>query len=238
MNRPYVDSTGHRQCFSRQSSVCAGVLSCQDRAELSYLHTQLDRISTSINLLEIGEDSLNVVFSNLLRMRQLVSPILGGFCDDVLKAEIKAELDTLRLQILEVSDTAAYDGTLLHRNAQVFHLFGEEQDSLLWVSQCLPDISTDILSNAEEVYQKIENAIENISSYRGNVYSLLMTLQQYNTTLYDRLEAVLKSNLYINSATAAKAVCYRTAAQLLQSECTCLAGRTSSICAIAGLYLS
>lgn len=214
-----------------------GNLTHQERAESSLLRENLGKIGAGTDLLQVAEDSLNAVIDNLIQMKQLVSHILSGFCDDGLKAEIKEEFDKLCSQNQKIAETAAYGDTLLYHNCQTFELYSEDQTSLLWTSEPLPTINTEILTAPDEVLQSIENVLGSISAYRSGLYSLMTALRQCSDALYSKAEVLLKSNTPVNTSSAAKTIAYRTAAQILQTDCTVPAGRSTSVSAIAGLYL-
>ena len=236
LNHEHSELSG-RNPGTLHSDGTEGILTHQGRAELSLLRENLRKNSAGVDMLQVAEDSLNAVIGNLIRMKQLVCHILGGFCDDDLKAEIKEEFDKLCNQNQQIAETAAYENIILHRDCQTFELYSEGQTSVIWVSEHLPTVSTEILTAPDDVHTSIENAIGRLSAYRSGLYSLMTTLRQYSDALYNKAESLLKSHTPAATTSAAKAIAYRTAAQILQADCTVPAGRSSSVVAIAGLYL-
>jgi flagellin-like hook-associated protein FlgL len=210
------------------------VLSGLDRGELSRVQEGIRDIMAGTAILQIAENSLLLVSANLSQMKLLAAKILSDRFDDDIKDLLASEFKELAEQTRRIADTTTCNDHQLHRNDQTIEIYAEGQTTMVWMTQSVPAVETDLLARPEEVYRSVQNAIDSVNAYRSGIRGLLAALKQHTEALYQTSETILKTNAAVSSISAAATAAYRVSAQLLHADHAATACHSSRINAIAG----
>ena len=210
------------------------VLTNLHRGELSQIRDGIRSIAAGTVILQIAENSLYLVSGNLTQMKLLAANILSDQYDDEGKDKIVSEFNEIAEQNKQIADTTTCNEYTLHCDDQTIELFAEGQLTIVWMTQRVPAVDTELLARPEEVYRSLQSAIDNVNAYRSGIRNLLTILRQHSESLYGKSETILKSETPVSSISIANTTAYRVAAQILQANHTAIAGHSSQIKAIAG----
>lgn len=210
------------------------VLSGLDRGELSRIQEGIRDITAGTAVLQIAENSLLLVSANLSQMKLLAAKILSDRFDDDIKNRFASEFKELAEQTQRIADTTTFDDQKLHRSGQTIEVYAEGLTTMVWMTQSVPAVETDLLARPEEVYHSVQNAIDSVNAYRTGIRGLLAALKQHTEALYQTSETILKTNAAVSSISAAATAAYRVSAQLLHADQAATACHSKQIYAIAG----
>jgi hypothetical protein len=211
------------------------VLTNVHRGELSQIRDGLRRIAAGTVILQIAENSLYVVSGNLAQMKLLLAEaVLSDRYDDEGKDKIVSEFSELAEQNKQIADSTTCNEYTLHCDDQMIELFAEGQLTIVWMTQRVPAVDTDLLARPEEVCQTLQNAIDNVNAYCSGIRSLLATLRRHAESLHSKSETILKSTAPVSRISTANTITYRVAAQILQANHSAIASHSNQIKIIAG----
>ena len=206
----------------------------RNRDELSRIQEELYEIATAAALLQIAENSLTLAIANLAQMKRLANDALNGISDGEQTDSLISAFNELVEQNQRIAEATTFREHALHRDEQTFVLYADGVDTVIWKTQRLPEIDTELAARPDAVLQSIENAVNAVLAYRNGVRCLLATLLELSDIQCRKSEGVFNTETVIPTPPAAKIIAYRTATELLTSENAALAAHSNGVSVIAG----
>lgn len=194
------------------------VLSSMDLGELARIRQSLRSLAEAAAVLQTAEDSLYPVSANLEQMKLLAIKILSDRFDDEVKTQIAAEFDELSRQCHKIAAAVTFDGQALYRDDRTFELYTDEQKSIVWTSQSLPRVKSGLLTQPEDVFQSLQQAIARVLAFRRDIQIIFAAIRNYSDTLYTQYDKLLVSEASPNTVTSDIPDVAATAALILLEE--------------------
>ncbi len=168
-------------------------------------------VMDGISMIQTAEGALNEVSDMLVRMKELVTQGVNGTYDDIDKANIQMEMDTLIEEINAIRDRTNFNGqSLLNANSDIMLHIGAGQDENLVVDGAAINLyqTTDLVNGLKltdvDAQERINKAIERTSAIRGHLGAYQNRLEHTTTNLGVNEENVVAALSRIQDADMAE----------------------------------
>ncbi len=147
-------------------------------------------VMDGISMIQTAEGALNEVSDMLVRMKELVTQGGSGTYDDVDKANIQMEIDTLVEEINSIKNKTNFNGQkILNSNGNIMLHIGADQDENLVVDGAAINLyqTTDQINGLKiedgDAQSRVEEAIKQTATIRGHLGAYQNRLEHTATNL-------------------------------------------------------
>lgn len=170
-------SSGYK--INRAGDDAAGLaISESMRSQINGLNQAVSNANDGIGLIQTAEGALTETHSMLQRLKTLSTQAANGTYTKTARDNIKAEVDALTQEIDRISTATEFNGVKpLSANNNMTFQIGATKTEVLKVSSKgmdsaalgIDNITVDNVTNATTAIDKINTAIDNVSTYRAQL---------------------------------------------------------------------
>lgn len=189
-------------------------ISNQFAGDLAGIRQGIRNVRDGVSMFQTAEGSLNVVSDNLIRMKELAVKAQSGTYSEDQIAMIQGEFAQLAAQNTQIGMTTKFNGIPLHSDAKTVTIQAGETTSLRFAMQDVPAIAGKLDSDPAQAAKEVEDAINRVSVYRGELGSGINRLAEQSKVLANQAENVLTAKSRISDTDMARTAAANTAAEI------------------------
>ncbi len=197
------------------------------RADIATARQGSENTQMGLSMLQTAEGSLSTASDLLVRVKQLATQSMSGTLSESQKGIIAKEVTQIIEQVNSISKSTEFNGIQLHQDKTIDVALGDGDK----VALTMADISMDDidLNEPTEAMRMINEAIERLSSQRGDLGALMNRLEAASDVLDVKAENLLAAESRISDADMAKSFTKLVAAAVGTKSAIAAQAHTSSV---------
>lgn len=202
-------SSGSRIASALDDPAGIGIVE-QLRADLAEMRQGTNNLSDGVSLLQTVEASASHIQSNLERMNELATQASTGTYSDEQKQIMQYEFKQLTHENERIAKDTQFNGIQVHTDGVITVEFGNGK-SIEINTQDIGSVDGDLVKNAASVSEKLQTAIDEMSSYRGALGATSSRLESATEAADMETENLTQAMSRISDLETASAVAAKTA---------------------------
>lgn len=179
------------------------------RAELAEMRQGTNNLSDGLSFVQTAEASAGHIQSNLERMNELAAQASTGTYSNEQKQLMQHEFDQLADTNDRIAKDTQFNGMQVHKDGFITIEFGNGK-SIEIKTQDIGSVEGDLIKESNSVSEKLQTAIQEMSSYRGALGATSSRLEDGNEAVATEVENLTQTVSRISDLDTASAVAAKT----------------------------
>jgi flagellin len=164
----------------------------------------------AISMMQTADGAAQKIGDNLIRMKELATQASGGTLSDSQKAIVQKEFDQLAAENNRIAETTTFNGKKLFTEGET--TVSLDGDTINIQTQAIPQATADLVNNASDAADTVDQAINQLNALRGSFGSMINQIESAGQTLDNKAENIMAAQSRITDVDMASKVATLTAA--------------------------
>lgn len=187
------------------------------RSDIAQLRQGMNNLSDGLSLVQTAEASAGQVQMNLNRIQELATQMSTGTPSTEQKQILQNEINQLSKDNDRILQETLFNGLAVHQEQMIEVQFGDAQ-SIVVTTRDLHAVEFDFMHDPFSAAEKLQQTIEEMSDYRGNLGSTANRLEQAGEAAAQQAENLLRTESQISDLNTAIAMAAKTAQDVLMQS--------------------
>lgn len=201
-------SSGSRLASAMSDPAGMGIVE-RLRADLAEMRQGTNNLSDGLSLVQTAEASAGQIQNNLERMNELAAQVSTGTYSNEQKQLMQHEFDQLADANNRIAKDTHFNGIQVHKDGNMTIEFGNG-NSIEIKTRDIGSIEGDLVRESESVSEKLQTAIQEMSSYRGALGATSSRLEDGSEVVATEIENLTQTVSRISDLDTASAVAAKT----------------------------
>lgn len=207
------------------------------RADIATARQGSNNVRDGISMVQTADGAAGSISDSLIRMKQLATQAATSTYSAQQKGIMQQEFDELAAEITRITETTSFNGINLYANGQTIDIALGDGETISIDTQDISVDAADLTTNPQAALTAVDNAIKQVSSYRGSLGSKVNRLESAAAVIDIKAENLLAAQSRVSDVDVAREAASLTSRQVLVEAATAAQAHSNTILKLVQILL-
>jgi len=207
------------------------------RADIATARQGSSNVRNGISMVQTADGAASSISDNLIRMKQLATQASTSTYSAQQKGIMQHQFNELAAEITRITETTSFNGTNLYADGQTVDIALGDGEKISIDTQNISIDAVDLTTNPQAALTTVDNAIKQVSSYRGSLGGKANRLESAAAVIDIKAENLLAAQSRISDVDVAGELTSLTSRQVLVKAATAAQAHSNTILKLAQILL-
>jgi len=207
------------------------------RADVATARQGSSNVRGGISMVQTADGAAGSISDSLIRMKQLATQAATSTYSAQQKGIMQQEFSELAAEITRITETTSFNGINLYADCQTIDIALGNGETISIDTQNISIDAADLTDNPQAALTAVDNAIKQVSNYRGSLGSKANRLESAAAVINIKAENLLAAESRVSDMDVAREVTSLASTQVQVQAATAAQAHANTIMKLVGMLL-
>lgn len=207
------------------------------RADIATARQGFNNVRDGISMLQTADGAAGAISNILVRMKQLAVQADNGTYSAQQKGIMQQEFSELAAEITRITETTSFNGINLYADGRTIDIALGDGETISIDTQNISIDAADLTTNPQAALTAVDNAIKQVSSYRGSLGGKANRLESAAAVIDIKAENLLAAQARVSDVDVARQAASVTSRQVLVKAAAAAQAHSNTILKVVQILL-